>query len=166
MKYALFWDITQRWVVFLYRRLWTTYRSHLQGLRSPNRKAWPLKIGPIGCPEASVRNYHSTLHNIPEERNRGGILKSRIQEDHHRITNSYLWFHVRIFGLILYNLGYFSLLKGRAMALAQADSRLLFTAAARVRSQVGSYEVCGGQSGTGTGFFPEYFGFPLSLSFH
>ena len=24
-------------------------------------------MGPIGCPETSVRNYHSTLHNTPEE---------------------------------------------------------------------------------------------------
>lgn len=27
-----------------------------------------LKKGLIGCTELSVRNYHSTLHNIPEER--------------------------------------------------------------------------------------------------
>jgi hypothetical protein len=27
----------------------------------------PLKIGPRGCPEASVRNYHSTLGKIPKE---------------------------------------------------------------------------------------------------
>jgi hypothetical protein len=37
---------------------------------------------PIGCPETSVHNYHSTLRNIPEERryhvHRGGSLKSRI----------------------------------------------------------------------------------------
>ena len=30
--------------------------------------SWLLKMGPIGCPETSVRNYHSTLRNIPEER--------------------------------------------------------------------------------------------------
>jgi hypothetical protein len=30
--------------------------------------SWPLKTGPIGCPETSVQNYHSTLRNIPEER--------------------------------------------------------------------------------------------------
>jgi len=28
----------------------------------------PLKMGPIICPETSVRYYHYTLHNIPEER--------------------------------------------------------------------------------------------------
>jgi hypothetical protein len=25
-------------------------------------------MGPTGCPEKSVRNYHCTLRNIPEER--------------------------------------------------------------------------------------------------
>ena len=30
--------------------------------------SWPLKTGPIGCPETSVRNYHNTLRNSPEER--------------------------------------------------------------------------------------------------
>jgi hypothetical protein len=38
-------------------------------------------MGPIGCPETSVRNYHSTLHNNPEELkshlHRGGSLNSR-----------------------------------------------------------------------------------------
>ena len=27
----------------------------------------PLKTGPIGCPEVSVRNYHSSLRYKPEE---------------------------------------------------------------------------------------------------
>jgi hypothetical protein len=48
MRPALFWDITQRWVVIL--------------------TSWPLKMGPICCPETSVQNYHSTVRNIPEER--------------------------------------------------------------------------------------------------
>jgi len=26
----------------------------------------PLKMGAIGCPETSVRNYHYSLHNNPE----------------------------------------------------------------------------------------------------
>jgi len=29
---------------------------------------WPLKMGPIGCPETSVINYHYSLFNKPEER--------------------------------------------------------------------------------------------------
>ena len=38
-------------------------------------------MGPIGCLDTSVRNYHFTLCNIPEERrshlHRGGSLNSR-----------------------------------------------------------------------------------------
>jgi hypothetical protein len=41
-------------------------------------------------------------------------------------------------------------LKGRA--IAQAVSRWLPTAAARVRARVCSSEICGGQSGAGAGF--------------
>jgi hypothetical protein len=40
-------------------------------------------MGPIGCPKTSVRNYHYSLRNKPEERSsrtlRGGSLKSRIK---------------------------------------------------------------------------------------
>jgi hypothetical protein len=46
-------------------------------------------------------------------------------------------------------------------ALAQAVSRLLPTAAARVRVQA-ACEVCGGQSGTGAGFF-RVLRFPLPI---
>jgi len=39
-------------------------------------------MGPVGCPETSVRNYDYSLRNNPEERIshvlRGGSLKSRI----------------------------------------------------------------------------------------
>jgi hypothetical protein len=59
---ALFWDITQRRVVIVYRLFGTTYQSYLKKSRSP------LKMGPIGCPETSVQNYRTTLLNIPEER--------------------------------------------------------------------------------------------------
>jgi hypothetical protein len=33
------------------------------------RYSCPLKMGPIGCPETSVRNYHYYLRNNPEECN-------------------------------------------------------------------------------------------------
>ena len=35
-------------------------------VKNPNSR--PLKMVPIGCPETSVWDYHSTLHNIAEER--------------------------------------------------------------------------------------------------
>ena len=42
--------------------------------------SWNLKMGPIGCPETSVRNYYYLLCNSPEERSshllRCGSLKS------------------------------------------------------------------------------------------
>ena len=42
---------------------------------------WPLKMGPIGCPETSVRYYPYTLRNNPEDYGShllsGGSLKSR-----------------------------------------------------------------------------------------
>jgi len=49
----------------------------LQGLYLYNNKqknqrrlriSWHLKMGPIGCPKTSVRDYHYTLRKIPEER--------------------------------------------------------------------------------------------------
>jgi hypothetical protein len=39
----------------------------LKGSRSLSWISWPLKMGPIGCPETSVQKYNSTLRNIPEE---------------------------------------------------------------------------------------------------
>ena len=33
-----------------------------------SRRSWPLKMGPIGCLETSVRRYHYMLRNIPLER--------------------------------------------------------------------------------------------------
>ena len=47
--------------------------------------SWPLKMGPMGYPETSVRNCYYMLRNVPEERSlhtlRGGSLISRINED-------------------------------------------------------------------------------------
>jgi hypothetical protein len=42
--------------------------SCLQGSRNPRRTiSWPMKMGPIGCPETMVRNYHYVLCDIPED---------------------------------------------------------------------------------------------------
>jgi len=54
MRYCLFWDVTQRWLVVSYRRFGTTYRSHLHGR---SIQARPLKMGQKGCPETSVTGY-------------------------------------------------------------------------------------------------------------
>ena len=51
LRSALFWDWRQHRMVC---RFGTTYRS-------------PSKMRPIGCPETSVANYHSTPRKIPEE---------------------------------------------------------------------------------------------------
>ena len=45
--------------------LGTTCRSHLQESRI--MVSWPLKMGPIGCTETSLRNYHYSLRNNPED---------------------------------------------------------------------------------------------------
>jgi hypothetical protein len=64
LRTVLFWVITLRVVVIPVLRVQESSR-----------------MGPIGCPEMSVRNYHYSLRNNPEERSsrllRGGILKSR-----------------------------------------------------------------------------------------
>jgi hypothetical protein len=77
-----FWVITQRVVAISYWRFGTTYRSHPQGSRIQRIKnSWTLRMGPIGCPETSVRNCNYSLRNNPEERSsqllRRGSLKSR-----------------------------------------------------------------------------------------
>jgi hypothetical protein len=66
-------------------------------------------------------------------------------------TNKYE-FHGNTFTL------YVTEIKGSAMA--QVVSRLHFTAEARVRARVNPCAICGGQSGTGTGFSPSSSVFP------
>ena len=73
LRTAFFWIITQRVVVIPHR---TNSLSLLQG---------PLKIGPKGCIEMRVRNYHYQLRNNTEERSsrplRGGRLKSNLTQN-------------------------------------------------------------------------------------
>jgi hypothetical protein len=82
MKSVVFWVITRRRVVIIYRRFGTTYRSHLYGSRFQEEfllESWPVKSGPIRCPETSVTTYHTTPCNYPEDhrchQHRGVSLK-------------------------------------------------------------------------------------------
>jgi hypothetical protein len=53
MRSALFWNFTHRGMVGVYRRFETACLSYLKGLK-------------LGCPETSVRSYHSTMRaHIP-----------------------------------------------------------------------------------------------------
>jgi hypothetical protein len=81
--------------------------------------------------------------------------EANLQLQHHRHYKSDLHFSG---GFAFLTKGDF---KGRAMA--QVVSRRPLTAEARVRARVNPCGICGGQSGTGTGFSPEFFGFPLSI---
>jgi hypothetical protein len=48
----------------------STFRDNLSVRSSrvkTSKTSWPLKMGPIGTPETSVKDYHSTLPNIPEQ---------------------------------------------------------------------------------------------------
>jgi hypothetical protein len=54
----------------------------------------------------------------------------------------------------------------QSRAIAQAVSRRPLTAEARVRSPVGLYAICGGQSGTGTGFSLSTSEFPTGAPLH
>jgi hypothetical protein len=56
---------------------------------------------------------------------------------------------------------FFGLLEaGKGRAMAQAVSRWPLTSEARVRARVDPCGICGGQSGTGTGFSPSSSVFP------
>jgi hypothetical protein len=62
IKSVLFWDITQRRAVVVYRRFGIMYLSHFKVQEVQEEK------GPICCPETTANNYNATLHNIAEER--------------------------------------------------------------------------------------------------
>ena len=62
LKPLFFWDVTRRTLVVSYRSFngQTVYKELLTD--------WPLKIGPIICPETSVNNCQLMPRNISEER--------------------------------------------------------------------------------------------------
>jgi hypothetical protein len=68
----------ETWVVS-YRRFGTTCRVPYPRFKL---NLYPLKMGPIGCPETSVTDYQIMLRKSPNERKyhvgRGGTLKSRM----------------------------------------------------------------------------------------
>jgi hypothetical protein len=67
---ALFWDITRRRVVIVYRRFGKTYRSHLHGSRVRLGKEMPGLLTREDGTDTSwnVGKHHTALRNVPEER--------------------------------------------------------------------------------------------------
>jgi hypothetical protein len=71
-NYALlsFWVCTQRWLVVIHRRFGKTFSFPSSGVKKSRKNGlldlWRWEW--IGCPETSLTNNQSTLHNIPVER--------------------------------------------------------------------------------------------------
>jgi hypothetical protein len=63
-----------------------------------------------------------------------------------------IYIHTYLLGIILKEKRYKGFLHLRKYCPSQVVSRRPLTAEARVRSRASPYGVCGGQSGTGTGF--------------
>ena len=61
LRTALLWVIMQQLLVISYWCFRKTYRSHLEGTKIQwfwILDSWTLRVGPIDCPEMSVKNYH------------------------------------------------------------------------------------------------------------
>jgi len=58
-----------------------TFRDNLLVRSSRVKKSisWTFSMGPIGCPETWVRNYHSTLRNMLEERRSEFLISEHVQ---------------------------------------------------------------------------------------
>jgi len=68
LRTAPIWVIMQQSSVISYWHFGTTYWSHLEGSKIQwfwVLDSWTLRVGPIGCPKTSVRNYHWSLRNKP-----------------------------------------------------------------------------------------------------
>jgi len=76
-KKKFFWYFRQHGNVVCYQRFGTAYRSQ--------KTAWPLQMGPIGCPKTSLTNDQSTL--CRRHLHRGGSLKSRKKTVSHWASN-------------------------------------------------------------------------------
>jgi hypothetical protein len=85
-------------MIILYRRFGTTYRSHLQGSRSPRRND-PLKMGQIRCPETSVKDYHSTMHNTAE--GRSSEQEPGLQKYVHTVASNVLLVNTNTFTYVI-----------------------------------------------------------------
>jgi hypothetical protein len=80
------WNLSHFQIIYCLHTCFDLVLYSLRKIRrvKQSRAAWPLNMGSINCPETSVTNYQSTLHNIPEEQRRincGGSLKLRIKEN-------------------------------------------------------------------------------------
>jgi hypothetical protein len=64
----LFWVITQRWLVAVYQRLGTAYRSLLPRVKQPK------KMRPIDCPETSINNYNYKQRCVNPQKNEYFLL--------------------------------------------------------------------------------------------
>jgi hypothetical protein len=105
---------------------------------------------------------HLTLYNMAKAVQANTDLKWPMNEHVRVLRSMSSWPSVGETAHVLQCLVQF-LSKGSA--IAQPVSRQLPTSAARVRAQVRSCGICGGQSGTEAGF-SEYFDFPCQFSFH
>jgi hypothetical protein len=48
----------------------------------------PLMVGPIGCPETSLRNYHNSLRNYPDEHSSQSHARTTIIEQNAVVVTS------------------------------------------------------------------------------
>ena len=102
MRTALFWVVTLRIVVILYRRFGSTYRSHFQGVKNPR----PLKMGCIITQKRAVLNHLRPIHKyhavpLPWARYGNGTLWVNRPLDVVRIGNPHIDCHISNTALVL-----------------------------------------------------------------